>query len=190
MSTRFWANKEVRQLFYQSMMASSLYSRNAQSFALTHQLCETLQRPRSIAIEKTMLCHTLKKGKTWMLPFSLYKILFPSKNKICGHSLTLRAYAKSLSILMSILTACYKEIWRLSRSVLHKRNQSEEIQDPSKQAPVLVAKEIYIWPFTIKQRVRFYTFDPSTEDSKSIPFDCNFTQSQNISRYKVTNEYM
>lgn len=41
-----------------------------------------------------------------LIPFSLYRIVFPFRNNSSGHSLTLRAYAKSLSILMSILIVC------------------------------------------------------------------------------------
>lgn len=58
-----------------------------------------------------------------MLPFSLYNILFPRKNKIWGHSLAWRAYAKSLSMLMSILTVCFEAIQMYPVNINDKETQ-------------------------------------------------------------------
>lgn len=113
-----WSNKVSTQLHHQSMKASLHCSKNVQSCEPTHLLYESLHKYKlgntlwtSVNIyfgtaEKkkgTKSKTKLEFGKE-LSPFSLYKILFPRRNRSCGHSLTLSAYAKSFSILMSILT--------------------------------------------------------------------------------------
>ena len=129
-------NKVIIWLPRQSMKAFLYYSRNKKSFGPTHQPHETLQRPslncnirwkEFTAICRPIFCVTLKR-KTAQLPFSLYTIQFPRKNKICGHSLTLRAYAKSLSILISSFTACFQEHFKaLLLADKQGKKQFEEI---------------------------------------------------------------
>lgn len=108
---------------HQSMQASLRCNRNKQSFGPIHQPCETLPRPSSNCsiryrsseqFDRQIFCIILLKERLYNEPFSLYTILFPRKNKSCGHSLTLRAYAKSLSILISSLTACFQGYYKAS----------------------------------------------------------------------------
>lgn len=118
-----WSNKVRTQLHHQSMKASLHCSKNVQSCEPTHLLYESLYKyklGKTLCTSVNIYFSTAEKKKGTkrktrlkfrkeLSPFSLYKILFPRRNRSCGHSLTLRAYAKSFSMLMSILTVCSDE---------------------------------------------------------------------------------